>query len=362
MAAKSKPIVTLWVGTRKGAFAFRSHDRKKWEVDGPHHPGSEINHVVQDPRNPDIVYATVNSAWFGPHLHISRNGGKTWKLSEAGLELKSVPDASLKRYWHIEPGHADEPGVVWMGADPGALFRSDDWGKSWSEVASLTAHPTRAQWSPGAGGLIIHSIQCPAKGRVIAAISAAGSFRSSDSGASWEPFNGGVRCDFRPDKFPEVGQCVHKLLAHPTDPEMLYQQNHCGIYRGRWDAAKWTDISRGLPSRFGFGLALPAAEKQTLFTVPIQGAEYRCNPKGQFRVARSRDGGKKWDLLESGLPQHNAHLTVLREAMCADPLSPAGVYVGTENGNLFHTRDAGDRWHVLAPYLPSIYSVSVHAQ
>jgi hypothetical protein len=348
--------VTIWIGTRKGAFAFRSTDRKHWHPDGPHFRGSEIHHVAQDPRNPKLAYAAVNNAWFGPHLHVSRNGGKSWKLSDQGIELKSVPNDSIKRLWHIEPGHAEEPGVVWCGADPGALFRSDDWGKSWTEVASLTAHPTRAQWNPGAGGMTVHSIQCPAKGRVIVGISAAGSFRSTDSGATWEPFNGNVRADFMPNKFPEVGQCVHHLLAHPGDPEMLYQQNHCGVYRGKWDAPKWTDISRGLPTRFGFGLAL--AEKQTVFTVPIESAQWRCNPQGAFRVARSRDAGKTWELLTKGLPQKDAHLMVYREAMTADPLSPAGVYVGTETGTLYYSRDAGEKWQVLAENLPSIYSVS----
>jgi len=357
MATKQK--VTVWIGTRKGAFRFRTKDRKKWDADGPHHRGGEINHVVVDPRDPKVIYATVNSGWFGPHLHISRDGGKSWELSEKGLELKSVPDQSLKRFWHIEPGHADEPGVVWMGADPGALFRSDDSGVSWQEVASLTAHATRDRWNPGAGGMCLHSIQCLGKGRVIAAISAAGAFRSSDGGASWEPFNKGVRADFQPVKYPEVGQCVHKLLAHPANPEALYQQNHCGIYRAKFDAKKWTDISKGLPTRFGFGLAVPAAEKDTMFTVPIESAEYRCNLKGQFQVARSRDGGKNWDLLSKGLPQKNAHMTVLREAMCADSRDPAGVYVGTQSGSVFYSRDAGDRWQVLADHLPAVYSVSV---
>lgn len=357
MAAKQ--AVTVWVGTRKGAFAFRSKDRKKWDVDGPHFQGTEVNHVVQDPRDPRKVYAAVNSAWFGPHLHASNNGGKSWKLSEKGIELKSVPNSSLKRLWHIEPGHADEPGVVWMGADPGALFRSADWGATWEEVSPLTAHPTRAQWHEGGGGLMVHSIQCPAKGRVIVGMSVAGAYVSDDSGANWEPFNGGVRADFQPEKFPVVGQCVHHLLAHPANPEMLYQQNHCGVYRAKWGAAKWTDISKGLPSRFGFGLAVPAAEKETLFTVPIESAQNRATPGAQFRVARSRDGGKSWTLLTKGLPQQHAHVLVLREAMCADAASPAGVYVGTQGGALFHTRDAGDSWQVLEDFLPPIYGVSV---
>jgi hypothetical protein len=359
-ARTARPNIKVWVGTRKGAFIFQSRDRKRWDIEGPFFRGYEINHLVKDPRKPEVVYAAVNSSWFGPQLHRSVNGGKTWKPSDAGLQLKSVPE-TLKRVWHIEPGHAEEPGVVWAGAEPGALFRSEDWGLTWDDVASLTAHPTRSQWEVAAGGLALHSVQCPGKGRVLAAVSVGGAFRSIDGGRSWEPFNGSVRADFLPgrSKFPEVGQCVHKLVAHPADPAMLYQQNHCGVYRAKYDAPKWTDISRGLPSRFGFALALPAGETQTLFTVPMQSAEYRCNPKGQFRVACSRNGGKTWEFLTRGLPQKHAHLTVFRQGMCADALTPAGVYVGTETGILFYSRDSGKSWQTLAEYLPPVYSVTV---
>src|SRR5262245_61022809 len=360
MALSRRRLIQLWVGTRKGAFVFQSSDRKRWEVTGPFFRGCEINHLVTDPRSPKLVYASVNSSWFGPQLHRSVNGGKTWKASETGLKLQSVSE-TLKRVWHIEPGHADEPGVVWAGAEPGALFRSDDWGQTWADVASLTAHPTRSQWEVAAGGLTLHSVQCPAKGQIVAAISVGGACRSTDVGSSWAPFNANVRAEFVPgrSKFPEIGQCVHKLLAHPAEPETLYQQNHCGVYRASYDAPKWTDISRGLPTRFGFALALPLAEKQTLFTVPMESAEYRCNPTGQFRVACSRNTGKTWKMLTKGLPQKHAHLTVFRQAMCADPLSPAGVYVGTETGIVFYSRDSGESWHTLTEYLPPVYSVTV---
>jgi len=351
--------ISVWAGTRKGAFRFRSRDRKAWKVEGPFFRGLEVNHVAQDPREPQRFYAAVNSAWFGAHIHASGDGGKEWKLSETGLEVKCLPNTSLARVWRIEPGAADEPGVVYAGGDPGVLFRSGDWGESWAEVASLTAHPTRARWNPGAGGMCLHSIQCLRGGRMIVAISAAGAFRTSDAGATWTPFNQGVRADFLPEKFPEVGQCVHHLVAHPRNPEALYQQNHCGIYRGRFDGKKWTDISRGLPSRFGFGMAVPAAEAETVFTVPIEASEYRCTPEGKFRVARSRDGGKTWKLLSRGLPQKNAHLLVLREAMTADSESPAGLYVGTTGGQLYYTADAGEHWDVLAEHLPPVISVAV---
>ena len=350
--------MTLWIGTRKGAFAARSKDRKKWKIEGPHFRGWEVNHVVQDPHEPKRHYAAVNSAWFGPHIHSSEDGGKTWHLAEKGLAVRGLDGESLKRVWHLCPDR-DQAGVVWAGGDPGVLFRSSDWGQAWEQVDSLTLHATRPKWMPGAGGMCLHSIQSLGGGKMIVAISAAGAFRSTDSGVTWEPYNQGVRADFQPEKYPEVGQCVHKLLAHPANPEMLYQQNHCGVYRGKFDGKKWTDCCKGLPTRFGFGLAIPAAEPETMFTVPMESAEYRCNLNGALQVARSRDGGKPWTLLKRGLPQKNAHVTVLREAMTSDPLSPAGVYFGTSGGTVFYTRNAGDKWDVLAENLPPVYSVTV---
>ena len=284
---------------------------------------------------------------------------RRWKPSDEGFAIQSLPGTKLARTWHIEPGHADRPGVVYAGADPGVLFRSEDWGKSWQEVTSLNTHATRSQWTPGGGGMMVHSIQCPSKDSVIVGVSAAGAFRSTDDGASWTAFNQNVRTDFLPKKFPEVGQCVHHLLAHPRNPNVLYQQNHCGVYRAGFDGAKWTDISRGLPTRFGFSLAVPADEPETLFTVPIDSSNFRCNLKGCLQVARSRDGGKSWKLLDKGLPRKNAYLLVLREAMASDERSPAGVYFGTTGGEVFYTRDAGDSWQPLAEYLPPVYSVSV---
>lgn len=351
--------ISVWLGTRKGAFRASTKDRKTWKIQGPHFAGWEVNHVVQDPRQLKRYYAAVNSAWFGPHIHSSEDGGKTWHLAEAGLAVSGLDKETLKRVWNICPGHADEPGAVYAGGDPGVFFRSTDWGQSWLQVDSLSLHPTRAKWNPGAGGMMFHSIQCLGGGRMIVGASAVGAFRTSDAGATWEPFNGGVRADFHPEKFPEVGQCVHKLLAHPLNPELLFQQNHCGVYRARFNAKKWVDINKGLPSRFGFGLAVPAAEPETLFTVPLQGPEYRCNLNGQLAVARSRDGGKTWKLLTKGLPKRDAHVTVLREAMAADHMKPAGIYFGTQGGNVFFTRDAGENWAELAGNLPPIYSVSV---
>ena len=362
--AKS-PALEVWVGTRKGAFVFRSRDRKKWEIEGPHFPGLEVHHIAQDKRDPARLYAAVGTAWFGPHLHASTDGGKTWVLSENGLTVTGFPDAasnSLKRIWHIAPGAADDKNAVWLGGDPGVLFRSEDNGANWKMVESVSQHATRDQWVAGAGGMMVHSIQCLGKGRIIVGISAAGAFRSSDNGQTWEPFNGDVLADFAPVKFPEVGQCVHKLLAHPVKKTELYQQNHCGVYRAKFTAKKWQDISAGLPGRFGFALAVPAAEDQTLFTIPIHSPEKRFVPDGKLRVARSRDAGKTWTLLTKGLPQENAFDLVLREAMAPDDRSPAGVYFGTQNGAVYYTRNAGNAWEILAEHLPPVYSVSTGVQ
>lgn len=356
--ATSDGSLQLWVGTKKGAFLFRSRDRQRWDVEGPFLAGQEVNHVAQDPHDPQRLYAAGGTSWFGPHLYASTDGGCTWNLSENGLAVKDLPGASLKRIWHIAPS-SDEPGTVYVGADPGVLFRSRDYGVNWEMVDGLSRHASRDQWHEGGGGMMVHSIQCLGKGRIVVGMSVAGAFRSTDDGETWQPFNGGVLADYQPARYPEVGQCVHKLLAHPAQPEALYQQNHCGVYRARFDGAEWTDISDGLPTRFGFALAVPAAEPETLFTVPITSPEFRFVPDGKLRVGRSRDGGRTWELLTEGLPQDHAYVLVLREAMTSDNRDPAGVYFGTASGAVFATCDGGDSWRALAQHLPPVYSVSM---
>ncbi|MCI0393706.1 MAG: exo-alpha-sialidase [Chloroflexi bacterium] len=352
--------VLALVGTRKGAFIFESdEDRRTWQVHGPHFPGWSVHHLVHDARS-GTLFAALDHAVYGSNVHRSADLGKSWEMAE-GPSFPEGDERTVKRVWHIRPGHASQPGVVWAGADPGALFRSEDNGKSWSSVDGLNNHPTRENWFPGAGGMMVHTIiQDPNNpDRLFVAISAAGVFRSDDGGQSWQPKNKGVRADFLPDKYPEVGQCCHHLVMSPADPNVLFQQNHCGVYRSRDGGDNWEDIGTGrLPATFGFPMAVHPRHGHTIYVVPQVSDEYRFTPDGRFRVYRSSDGGEHWEGLTNGLPQDNAYLNVFREAMATDACDPAGVYVGTGTGQLFFSRDGGENWEALTQTLPPIYAVS----
>lgn len=351
--------VHLYVGTRKGGFVFRSDlKRKSWHADGPHFPGWEVNHLVRDPRS-GRLWAAINTTWWGNDLQVSANNGKTWQKASAGLGF--APDRGLKlnRIWHVAPDRDTRPDTLWCGVDPGALFRSDDGGTNWYEVRSLTDHPTRSAWQPGGGGLMVHTIlPDPWEGqRIYVAISAAGCFRSDDDGRSWAPMNQGVRADFLPTKFPNVGQCVHRMAFDPKRPGVLYQQNHCGQYRSDDATASWTDIAEGLPSRFGFPIVAHPHESGTIYVVPEVADQCRVTPEGRLGVFRSRNGGRSWQRLTRGLPQQNAWVAIMRHAACADACEEAGIYVGTSGGALFYSRNSGDSWELLEANLPPILSL-----
>jgi photosystem II stability/assembly factor-like uncharacterized protein len=353
------PTTLLLAGTKKGLFIFTSEDRQKWNLDGPFHRGKEINHAVYDPRS-QRVYATANDSWFGSELAWSSDFGKTWATPQNGPKFDPSSGLKLDRIWHVEPGRPDEPDVFYAGVAPAALFRSDDGGQNWTEVTGLTSHPSREHWSPGAGGLCLHSIVLDPKRqeRMFVGISAVGVFRTDNSGKDWVPLNKGTRAEFLPDKYPEYGQCVHKLLMAPGDNAVLFQQNHCGVYRSENAGQDWTEITSGLPSDFGFPLALHPREPTTAYVIPLQGAEFRCPPEGKLTVFRTRNGGATWEGLTSGLPTEHAYAGIYREGMSAEKGEPAGIYFGTNIGTIYYSINEGDSWQILAENLPPVFSVS----
>jgi photosystem II stability/assembly factor-like uncharacterized protein len=352
--------VMLMIGTRKGAFlAFSGLDRRGWQITEAAFRGGEVNHVGWIHGPTPLVVATAKSAWWGPDLRVSRDFGQTWS-DAIGLRFAPGRERSVERIWVVESTNGG--GSMYAGVDPGALFFSSDGGTAWTEVVSLSDHPTREQWHPGLGGLMVHSICADplSPRRLLVAMSAVGVFRSDDGGETWAPKNRGVyawNAEFLPDKFPPIGQCPHHLEMHPSRREVIYQQNHCGVYRTDDAGESWIDISDGLPSRFGFPLAVHPHDGETVYVVPEESYQSRVTCGGAFRVYRSRDGGGTWRPLTDGLPQANAYANVFRMAMATDVLDPAGVYVGTQGGQILASRDEGEHWDLLFNWLPPVYSL-----
>ncbi len=349
--------VLVLLGTKKGAFIFESDsERRSWELRGPFCETWPMNHVIADPATATI-YGGGGDAWFGPAVWKSTDLGKTWTHSSEGLAYEAGEEP-IKSVWSVAPG----ANGLYAGVEPAGLFRSEDGGQSWRHVAGLRDHPSRTEWQPGGGGLILHSIlrHPDDDGRLWVAISAGGVFHTADGGESWEARNRGTRADFLPEgqNYPEYGQCVHSLVMAPGMPDRLYQQNHCGMYRSEDGGQNWESIEAGLPSTFGFPAAADPRDPATLFLVPLNGdIAGRYVPDGKAAVWRTRDGGDSWQDLREGLPQQNVFFGVLRQAMATDRLEPTGVYFGTNTGTLFASADQGERWSCVAQHLPPIFSV-----
>jgi photosystem II stability/assembly factor-like uncharacterized protein len=352
--------VLLLVGTKRGLFLLSSPDRETWTCEEPTISGHRIYSAALDQRNGrPRLFATDNGDFFGTFLRYSDDFGATWQEPERGIAFAEESGLSLTNIWTIVPGRAEEPGVIYVGVDPASLWKSNDGGVTWEINDALANHPTRDRWGPGAGGLCLHTIipDYSNTDRMWIGISAVGCMRTDDGGKSWTFANRNTRASFLPDIYPEFGQCIHRIVQHPTNPDVLYQQNHCGIYKTLNAGEDWIDIQHNLPSEFGFPIALDPHHPDTVFTVVENDA--RNNIGEHFTVYRTRDAGEQWEPLTNGLPSGaQVRLGVLRHGLCTDVKDPCGVYVGTNTGQLFASADGGDNWQLIADFLPSIYSVS----
>lgn len=351
--------VILFIGTKRGLFVARSDaDRREWTISDPLLVGREIYHALLDPRDGRTAWAASDHKVWGAHVHRSDDQGESWEILEEAPHY--ADNRGLKAIWSLTPGPDSAPETLYAAIEPAGLFVSPDRGGSWHGVDALNEHPTNETWQPAGGGLALHSIIVDPRtpDRMYCALSAGGVYRTDDGGRSWVPVNRGVRADFLPTRYPEAGQCVHKLILHPARPDRLYQQNHCGVYRTDDQGENWVEITEGLPSEFGYALAVDPADADTVYVIPEESSHMRTTVGGKIRVYRSCDAGATWEPLTRGLPQAHAYVTVLREGMATDTLDPCGVYFGTSSGHLFASRDGGDSWELIAGYLPRILSVT----
>ena len=352
----------LLVGTVKGAFLLHAGpERDGWRLHGPHFRGEAVYALAFDQRGgrSRILAGTGSSHW-GSVVRTSDDFGATWSDGERhNLRFPEGSGDALAAVWQLRPGRAAEPDVVYAGVEPAALFRSDDAGASWSPVQGLLDHPHRPRWEPGGGGLCLHTIVLdPAEPRRMGvAISTGGFYRTDDGGASWAARNHGVRAEFLPDRHPEFGQCVHKVVNHPARPERLFLQNHWGLYRSDDWGDSWTDVANGVPSDFGFAMEMHPHDPDTVYVVPLESDQFRVVPEARLRVYRTRDAGASWEPLGDGLPQEDAYETVLRDALATDGADPAGLYFGTRTGKLYGSADEGASWREIEGALPPIVCV-----
>jgi photosystem II stability/assembly factor-like uncharacterized protein len=387
--------VRVLVGTRKGAFVLTSDGkRKQWDVSGPHFAGWEIYHLKGSSADPNRLYASQTSGWFGQIIQRSDDGGKTWTQPGTPPGERTAPDGSpkaesnkfvydtsaetgkpltthqfydgtqhpweFKRVWHLEPSLSD-PDTVYAGVEDAALFRSKDGGKNWKELSGLRGHGTGPKWQPGAGGMCLHSVVLDPGNpqRMYVAISAAGAFRSDDAGETWQPINRGLKSQYIPDPNAEVGHCVHRIAMHRSKPGVLFMQKHWDVMRSDNAGELWQEVSGNLPSDFGFVIDVHANEPETIYVVPIKSDSEHFPPDGKLRVYRSRTGGNEWEALTKGLPQRDCYVNVLRDAMAVDSLDECGIYFGTTGGQVYASADAGDNWAPIVRDLPAVLSVEV---
>jgi BNR/Asp-box repeat len=362
--------IRLLVGTRKGAFILTSDGKRvRWEISGPHFAGWEMYHLKGSPADPDRLYASQTSGWFGQKIQRSNDGGQTWEPVGDQFSYEGQTGThqwydgtqhpwEFKRIWHLEPSLTD-PDAVYAGAEDAALFHSKDGGRTWAELPGLRAAKGHL-WQPGAGGMGLHTIVLDPSNpaRFFVAISAAGTFRTDDGGKTWRPINQGLKSQFQlPDPDAEVGHCVHRIAMHPSRPGVLFMQKHWDVMRSDNAGDSWHEVSGNLPTDFGFPIEVHPHEPETIYVVPIKSDSEHFPLDGKLRVYRSRSGGNEWEPLTQGLPQRDCYVNVLRDAMSADSLEPAGIYFGTTGGQVYASANAGDSWAPIVRDLPAVLSV-----
>jgi hypothetical protein len=364
--------VRVLVGTKKGAFVLTSDEkREQWEVQGPHFAGWEIYHLKGSPVDPDRIYASQTSGWFGQVVQRSDDGGLSWEPVSNEFVYDGTPGThqwydgtqhpwEFARVWHFEPSLIDRD-VVYAGAEDAALFRSNDGGGSWQELSGLREHESGPLWQPGAGGLCLHTVIIDPRDpeRLLIAISAAGVFKTEDGGKSWKPANRGLHGDYLPEPEPEVGVCVHHVAIHPSRPDTLFMQKHWDVMRSDDGAESWHEVSGNLPTDFGFAIDVHAHEPETVYVVPIKSDSEHFPLDGKLRVYRSRSGGGEWEELSRGLPERDCYVNVFRDAMDVDSLDDCGIYFGTSGGQVYASADSGDSWKAIVHNLPAVLSVEV---
>ncbi|MBL0141662.1 MAG: glycosyl hydrolase [Betaproteobacteria bacterium] len=370
--------VALLVATRKGAFIFRSDKaRRAWRVAGPMFFGHIVHHMVLDTRpnarGRRTLLAATSTGHLGPTIFRSTDLGRSWNEATRPPAFPKAATGQTARtvghtFW-LTPGYAGEPGVWYAGTSPQGLFRTEDDGESWSPVTGFNDHPMIERWTGGEkdgtpDGPKLHSINVDPRDprHLYIAMSSGGVFESRDRGGSWRPLNAGVLADFMPDKYPEYGQDAHCVRLHPAAPDVLYQQNHCGIYRIERPGVEWQRIGDNMPKRIGdigFPLVLHPRDPATLWVFPMDGGTVwpRTSPGGKPAAYMSRDAGRRWKRQDAGLPKSQGWFTVKRQAMSADAHEPVGVYFGTTGGELWATRNEGEKWTCVARHLPEIYAV-----
>lgn len=368
--------VQLLVATTKGAWFLTSDaERRNWQIQGPTFLGHTIHHIVQDPREPSRMLVAARTGHLGPTVFRSTDGGRNWAEAARPPAFDKVPEGETGRvvdhvFW-LTPGHASEPGVWYAGTSPQGLFRSADHGATWEPVSGFNDHPKRREWTGGEqdgtpDGPKMHSVMVdPRDARhLYIGMSSGGVFESTDGGADWKPLNRGSLATFLPDPNPEYGQDPHCVLQHPAAPDILYQQNHCGIYRMNRSEGVWKRIGEAMPAEvgdIGFPIVAHPRDARTVWVFPMDGSDVwpRVSPGGRPAAYVTRDGGESWQRQDRGLPPEQGWFTVKRQAMATDGHAPVGVYFGTTGGEIWASGDEGDSWQCIASHLPQVYAVTV---